>query len=167
MDGWGICVDGRQLLLSLSTAHSESDESGREGLRDLVKRGRQIPGTRTTDGAPGLPKAGDVLGPRSLRRRCGFHNMQPLHQQVPPQAWPACKALVADMREAPTFEEGQRRLRHLLAPYPAPFRKRVDAWRRMPRRATIPCRARPGIDNMSTPPPSWSAPVRRNGGAPP
>jgi transposase-like protein len=41
--------------------------------------------------------------------------MQPLQQNVPPPAWPAFKALVADMRDAPTWEEGQRRLRHLLA----------------------------------------------------
>ena len=32
---WGICVDGRKVLLSLSTAHSESYESCLEVLRDL------------------------------------------------------------------------------------------------------------------------------------
>jgi len=46
---WGICVDGRQVLLTLSTAHSESDDSCLEGLRDLVKRGLQTPITITTD----------------------------------------------------------------------------------------------------------------------
>jgi transposase-like protein len=47
--------------------------------------------------------------------------MQNLHQKVPPQAWPAFKALVADMRDAPTFEEGQRRHKALLLQYQDTF----------------------------------------------
>ena len=47
--------------------------------------------------------------------------MQHLHRKVPPQAWPAFKALVADMRDAPTFEEGQRRQQALLAQYQETF----------------------------------------------
>jgi transposase-like protein len=53
--------------------------------------------------------------------RCWFHQMQHLHQQVPPQAWPALKALVADMRDAPTFAEGQRRHKAILLQYQDPF----------------------------------------------
>jgi putative transposase len=67
---WGICVDGRKVLLTLSTAHSESYESCLEVLRDLVKRGLQTPVTITTDGAPGLIKAIDAMWPQSLRIRC-------------------------------------------------------------------------------------------------
>jgi hypothetical protein len=57
------------------------------------------------------------MGPRSLRMRCWFHQRQHLHQQGPPQAWPACKAFIADMRDAPTFAAGQRRQQALLAQY--------------------------------------------------
>jgi putative transposase len=114
---WGICVEGRKGLLTLSTAHSESYESGREVVRDLVKRGLQPPSPIPTDGAPGLSKAIDAMWPRSLRLRCWFHKRQNLPQKVPPQAWPACKALIADMRDAPTFAKGQRRQQALLAQY--------------------------------------------------
>jgi transposase-like protein len=38
--------------------------------------------------------------------------MQNLQQKVPPQAWPEFKQLMADMRDAPTVAEAQRR-RHL------------------------------------------------------
>jgi transposase-like protein len=38
-------------------------------------------------------------------------------QKVPPPAWPAFKALVADLRDAPPCEEGQRRLQVLLEQY--------------------------------------------------
>jgi transposase-like protein len=118
---WGICVDGRKVLLTLSTANSESFASCRDVLRDLTMRGLQTPVTITTDGAPGLIKAVDFVWPRSLRMRCGFHKMQNLMQKVPPQAWPAFKALVAEMRDTPTFEEGQRRLHDLIGQYQDTF----------------------------------------------
>jgi putative transposase len=118
---WGICVDVRKVLLTLSTTNSESSESGLEVLRDLIKRGLQTPVTITTDGAPGLSKASDAMWPRSLRIRCWLHKMQNLMQKVPPQAWPVFQALVADLRDAPPCEEGQRRLHHLSEHYQDSF----------------------------------------------
>jgi putative transposase len=118
---WAICVDGRKVLLSLSTAHSESYEGCLEVLRDLVKRGLQIPVTITTDGAPGLIKAVEAMWPKSLRIRCWFHKMQNLSQKVPPLAWPAFKAQVVDLRDAPTVAEGRQRLQALAARYQQEF----------------------------------------------
>ena len=43
--------------------------------------------------------------------------MQNLAAHVPAQAWPTFKALVADRRDAPTFEEGQHRYHRLLGQY--------------------------------------------------
>jgi transposase-like protein len=83
-------------------------------LRALVKRGLQTPVTITTDGAAGLTKALDTLWPKALRIRGWFHKMQNLQQKVPPQAWPEFKALGADMRDAPTVPEAERRRRHLI-----------------------------------------------------
>lgn len=100
------------MFLRLSPTKSESYESCLEVLRDLIQRGLQTPVTITPDGAPGLIKAVDSRWPRALRIRCWFHKMQTLLQQVPPQAWPAFKALGGDMRDAPTYEAGPRRLHH-------------------------------------------------------
>src|SRR5215471_12825586 len=118
---WAICAEGRKVLLSLSTANSESSESCLEVLRDLVKRGLQTPGTITTDGAVGLTKAIDAMWPKSLRIRCWFHKMQNLQQKVPPQAWPAFKALVVDMRDAPSVAEAERRRQAIVAEYHIDF----------------------------------------------
>jgi putative transposase len=118
---WAICVDGRKVLLSLSTANRESYESCLEVLRDLVKRGVQPPVTVTTDGAPGLTKAIDAIWPKSLRLRCWFHKMQNLQQKVPPQAWPEFKALVMDMRDAPSVAEAERRRQELVKQYQLDF----------------------------------------------
>jgi transposase-like protein len=118
---WAICVDGRKVLLTLSTANSESYESCLEVLRDLVKRGLQTPVTITTDGAAGLTKAIDAIWPKSLRIRCWFHKMQNLQQKVPPQAWPEFKQLVADMRDAPTVVEAERRRQGIVNRYQRDF----------------------------------------------
>jgi transposase-like protein len=106
---WAICVEGRKVLLTLSTANSESDESCLEGLRDLGKRGLQTPVTITTAGAAGLTKAIDAIWPKALRIRCWLHKMQNLQQKMPPQAWPEFTQLVADMRDAPSVAEAERR----------------------------------------------------------
>jgi putative transposase len=118
---WAICEDGRKVLLSLSTANSESSESCLEVLRDLLKRGLRTPVTITTDGAVGLTKAIDVIWPKSLRIRCWFHKMQTLQQKVPPQAWPEFKALVADMRDAPSVAEAERRRHEIVKRYQLEF----------------------------------------------
>jgi len=118
---WAICEDGRKVLLSLSTTNSESYESCLEVLRDLVKRGMQPPVTITTDGAAGLTKAVDTMWPKSLRIRCWFHKMQNLQQKVPAQAWPEFKALVVDMRDAPTVEAAQKRREAIVDRYQREF----------------------------------------------
>jgi putative transposase len=118
---WAICVDGRKVLLSLSTANRESYESCLEVLRDLVKRGLPTPVTITTDGAVGLTKAIDAIWPKALRIRCWFHKMQNLQQKVPPQAWPEFKALVIDMRDAPTVTAAEQRRQAMVTRYQRDF----------------------------------------------
>jgi transposase-like protein len=118
---WAICEDGRKVLLSLSTTNSESYESCLEVLRGLAKRGMQTPVTITTDGALGLTKAIDAMWPKSLRIRCWFHKMQNLQQKVPALAWPEFKALVVDMRDAPTPEKAEERRAAIVAQYQREF----------------------------------------------
>jgi len=118
---WAICEDGRKVLLSLSMANSESFESCREVLRDLVKRGLRPPATITTDGAIGLIQAIDAVWPKSLRIRCWFHKMQNCQQKVPAQAWPEVKALLVDMRDAPSREKAEQRRNAIVEQYQREF----------------------------------------------
>ncbi len=118
---WAICEDGRKVLISLSTTNSESYESCIEVLRGLVKRGLRTPVTITTDGAGGLTKAIDTMWPKSLRIRCWFHKMQNCQQKVPARAWPAVKALLVDMRDAPTREKAEQRRDALIEQYQREF----------------------------------------------
>jgi transposase-like protein len=118
---WAICEDGRKVLLNLSTTTSESSESCLEVRRGRVKRGLRPPVTLPTDGAGGLPKAVDTLWPKSLRIRCWLHQMQNLHQKVPAQAWPEFKALVVDLRAAPTVAAATDRREGSVARYQREF----------------------------------------------
>jgi transposase-like protein len=118
---WAICEDGRKVLVSLSTTNSESYESCLEVLRGLVKRGMRTPVTITTDGALGLIKAIDALWPKSLRIRCWFHKMQNFQQKVPVRAWPEVKALLVDMRDAPSREKAEQRREAIIEQYQREF----------------------------------------------
>jgi putative transposase len=118
---WAMCEDGRKVLLSLSTTTSESYESCVDVLRELGKRGMRPPLTITTDGAAGLTKAIDAVWPKSLRIRCWFHKMRNLEQKVPLQAWPAFKALVVDMRDAPSRQKAEERREQIVAQYQREF----------------------------------------------
>jgi putative transposase len=118
---WAICEDGRKVLLSLSTTNRESFESCRQVLRELVKRGLRPPATITTDGAVGLTQAIDAVWPKALRIRCWFHKMQNLQQKAPAQAWPEVKALLVDMRDAPTREKAEQRREAIVDRYQREF----------------------------------------------
>lgn len=119
--GWAICEDGRKVLLSLSTAKSESCESCREVLRDLGKRGLRSPLTITPDGAIGLRQALEAVWPKSLRIRCWFHKRQNFQQKVPAQAWPEVKAFLVAMRDAPSREKAEQRRDVLVERYQREF----------------------------------------------
>lgn len=107
--------------MSLSTTNSESYESCIEVLRGLVKRGMRTPITITTEGALGLTQAIDTMWPKALRIRCWFHKMQNFQQKVPARAWPEVKALLVDMRDAPTREKAEKRREAIVEQYQREF----------------------------------------------
>lgn len=130
---WGICEDGRKVLLHLSVGNSESYESyesWRDFLRDLVKRGLPVPLSVTTDGAPGLLRAVDDVWPKSLRVRCWAHKMRNILAKVPEDAQAEVKAHLEAVRDAPTPEAGRQAAEQVLdqfsALYPAAMRSFSD-----------------------------------------
>jgi putative transposase len=114
---WGICADGSKVLIDLTLSKSESAESAKDFLYGLIKRGLRTPLTITTDGAPGLIKAIEEVWPRSKRIRCWFHKMQNLLQKVPDQVWPEFKAMLQDMRDAPTKKQAEERYAAIIDRY--------------------------------------------------
>jgi transposase-like protein len=99
---WGICRDGRKILLHLDLGNKESLAAWREFCRDLVKRGLPIPTMITTDGGPAVVAAVEEIWAKSLRQRCTVHKTRNILDKVPQSAQPAVKRAVNAIWEAPT-----------------------------------------------------------------
>lgn len=80
---WGICSDGRKVLLGLRAVASESGECWREFFQDLKDRGLAHPLLVVSDGAGGLKKAIAQCFPLADRGRCIAHKMRNLMNKLP------------------------------------------------------------------------------------
>ncbi len=111
---YGILADGRKVLLSMTLGHKENYDCWLEFLRDMVKRGLNVPLSVTSDGAGGLIKAVDEVFPISLRMRCWVHKMRNLSVKVPEEIWSEIKPEIVAIRESADYEEGKRKLEEFL-----------------------------------------------------
>ncbi len=105
---WGICEDGRKVLLHLALGNKESYECWRDFLRAMQKRHLQTPISVTTDGAPGLLRAVAEVFPTSLRLRCWFHKMANVLSKIPDKDHDLLRAHLRAIRDAATLESGQQ-----------------------------------------------------------
>jgi transposase-like protein len=101
---WGICGDGRKVLLHLSPGTKEDTASCKAFFQDLKRRGLVDPLLIVTDGAPGLIRAVEECFPRSERGRCLAHRMRNLQSKVPEADWPEFRTHVRACYEAPSLE---------------------------------------------------------------
>lgn len=127
---WAILRDGRRVLLGLQLGNKESYDCWLNMLRDMVKRGLNIPLTITSDGAPGLIRAVEEVFPKSLRIRCWAHKMRNVLDKVPEDIRNELKAHLQAIRDAPNLQEGRRIGEEVLAiysrRYPAAMRSLAD-----------------------------------------
>jgi len=100
---WGIDIDGKKHLLSLSPGYKEDTASVVEFLQDMKRRGLRDPLLVTTDGAAGLIKAVEQVFPRAERQRCLAHKMRNLQSKVPEDHWPTFRAHAKACYEAPSL----------------------------------------------------------------
>lgn len=80
---WGICSDGRKVLLGLQAVASESTQCWEAFLEDLKSRGLSHPLLVVTDGAKGLKSAIAHCFPYADRGRCMAHKMRNLMNKLP------------------------------------------------------------------------------------
>jgi transposase-like protein len=132
---WGICADGRRVLLHLALGNKESHADWLEFLRAMVGRGLPVPLTTRrkaphSDGAPGLLRALAEVFPSSLRIRCWMHKMRNVLGKLPDSARQEVKAWLAAVRDAPTLEAGQQAaaetIAHFERQYPAAMKSFAD-----------------------------------------
>jgi transposase-like protein len=114
---WGILRDGRKIMLHMALGNKESYDAWLEMMRNMVSRHLRVPLTITADGAPGLNKAIDQAYPKSLRIRCWVHKMRNIRAKLPRDVAPEVEAEIYTIRDAATFEQGQARMREVIAKY--------------------------------------------------
>ena len=83
---WGICSNGRKVLLHLALGNKESHPCWRDFFRDMISRGLRMPLLVCSDGAPGLIKALQECFPQSRRQRCMFHKLSNIASKLPESA---------------------------------------------------------------------------------
>ena len=125
---WGICADGRRVLLHLALGNPESHAAWLDFLRDLVGRGLSPPLTMTSDGAPGLLRALEEVFPASLRIRCWMHKMRNVLDKLPESARAEVKAWLQAVRDAPTREAGRQAAGELLARFEREYPAAMRSW---------------------------------------
>ena len=101
---WGICRDGRKVLLHMGLGNKESLDAWREFIRDMVRRGLRVPTLVTSDGAPGLMAAIEEIWPCSLRQRCLVHKKRNILDKVPDSARQEVKKALNAIYDAPNRE---------------------------------------------------------------
>lgn len=98
---WGICRDGRKVLLHLGLGNKESSSAWREFIRDLQRRGLPVPTLVCSDGAPALIAVIEELYPHSLRQRCTMHKTRNILDKVPKAHESEVKTAVRAIWNAP------------------------------------------------------------------
>jgi putative transposase len=101
---WCIDTDGRKHLLHLAVGNKESEAAWTEFFRNMVGRGLRPPTTVTTDGAPGMIKAVEVVFDKSIRIRCWFHRLGNIRAKLPDDEAPDVMAHLYAVRDAPTLD---------------------------------------------------------------
>ena len=114
---WGICREGRKVLLHLALGSRESYENCLEFIRDMMRRGLPTPVMLTTDGAPGLIRAVKEVWGKSLRQRCLAHKMRNILSKVPQSAREEIKRRVQDVFYAPSLETARQRAQQVQHDY--------------------------------------------------
>lgn len=80
---WGICSDGRKVLLGLEAVASESAASWEAHFDDLIARGLPQPLFVVSDGGKGVKAALTKCFPYATRGRCIAHKMRNLMNKLP------------------------------------------------------------------------------------
>lgn len=101
---WGVCRDGRKVLLHLALGNKESESACTAFVRDMVRRGLPVPTLVTTDGAPALMAAVETAWPRSLRQRCLVHKVRNVLDKVPEGVKQEMKQALWSVYDAPNRE---------------------------------------------------------------
>jgi transposase-like protein len=118
---YGLLEDGKKVLLHLALGSRESYDAWLSFLHDLTARGLQEPLLVISDSNPGLKKALREVFPHALRQRCQVHKMRNILAKLPRSIQAKMKRLIHQVFHAPSYDEGLKRGRALIARFTARY----------------------------------------------
>lgn len=119
----GVDTSGRKHFLALQEGYRESTESWLDVLRDLQKRGLQMPALAIGDGALGFWAALREVFPLTKQQLCWLHKMRNLLDKLPKKEHDEAVQRLRALQRASSRHAAQKLARQLIAdwrqPYPA------------------------------------------------
>jgi putative transposase len=123
----GVTKEGQKELLAVEAGHRESEESWKEVLRDLKRRGLAIaPKLAVGDGALGFWAALRKEWPNTREQRCWVHKTANVLDKLPKTLQPKAKAKLHEIWMAPTRAAAITAFDHFLEDYSAKYSKATD-----------------------------------------
>jgi transposase-like protein len=104
----GALRDGRKVVLALESGHRESTEAWAGVLRDLKRRGLNVPKLLSADGNLGIWAALAQVFPETDEQRCWNHRIANVLDKVSKKEQPQAKLLLKAIPYAATREEAER-----------------------------------------------------------
>jgi putative transposase len=115
LSAYALLESGEPVLLHLDLGATESYDAWLAFLQDMAARGLSDPLMVSFDGSPGLKKAIRRMWPRVFRQRCQAHKMRNILSKLPKGIQAQMKKLVRQVFWAPSYEDGIKRGRALIA----------------------------------------------------
>lgn len=123
----GVTTEGQKELLAVEAGHRESEESWKDVLRDLKRRGLAIaPKLAVGDGALGFWAALRKEWPSTREQRCWVHKTANVLDKLPKTLQPKAKAKLHEIWMAPTRAAAITAFDNFLEDYSAKYSKATD-----------------------------------------
>ena len=123
----GADKNGKKELIAVDDGYRESEQSWKELLLDLKKRGLRIgPKLSTGDGALGYWKALDQVFPECRRQRCWVHKTANILDKMPKSIQSKAKSMIHEMYMAETKKDALKAYEHFLGTFRDKYPKATD-----------------------------------------
>jgi len=123
----GATAEGRKELIAVADGYRESEQSWKDLLLDVKRRGLAIdPELATADGALGFWAAARQVWPATREQRCWVHKTANVLDKLPKRLQPQAKDHIHQIWMAPTREAAHEAFDHFVELYEAKYPKAVQ-----------------------------------------
>ena len=123
----GATEDGRKELIAIQDGYRESEQSWKNLLLDVKRRGLTVdPELAVGDGALGFWKALPQVYPRTRTQRCWVHKTANVLNQLPKRLQPGAKDKLHQIWMAPGRKQANEAFDHFIETYEAKYPKATN-----------------------------------------